>query len=248
MIPCLHLPFPFQHHKDGVATVVFKQPEEADACVTAMGGGMVAGRHVTAEIWDGKTKYEVQETEEQREERLKKWDQYLAEGGEKPAEAGEKPAEAGEKPAEAGKNPAEAGEKPAEPGEKPAGEKPVVTGEKVADDGANTGQTRMDKTSVMTLDNVNKDVPQDRQDAGEMHDTTSDEGRSTQGNGEAEAMETSTATVFSTTTEQVSDFGVESRDSCDSSTVGSDSVDDSVDDSRNTDVDNTSENTGSSER
>ena len=34
-----------------------------------------------AEIWDGKTKYEIQESDEQRAERMKKWDQYLADGG-----------------------------------------------------------------------------------------------------------------------------------------------------------------------
>ena len=65
-----------------MATVVFKQSAGADACVAAMGGGLVDGRHVTAEIWDGRTKYEVQETQEQREERMKKWDEYLNDGGE----------------------------------------------------------------------------------------------------------------------------------------------------------------------
>ena len=36
-----------------------------------------AGRRLLAQTWDGVTKYDVEETEEQKEERLKKWEEYL---------------------------------------------------------------------------------------------------------------------------------------------------------------------------
>ena len=35
-----------------------------------------------AYTWDGKTKYKVNETEEEEKERLAKWDQFLAEDSE----------------------------------------------------------------------------------------------------------------------------------------------------------------------
>ena len=44
-----------------------------------------AKRRILASTWDGKTKYEVEETEQQREERLKKWENFL-ETGVKPAD------------------------------------------------------------------------------------------------------------------------------------------------------------------
>ena len=37
-------------------------------------------RIVSAEIWDGRTKYDVQETEEQKKQRLLKWEKFLEEG------------------------------------------------------------------------------------------------------------------------------------------------------------------------
>lgn len=36
-----------------------------------------AGRRLLAQKWDGVTKYDVEETEEQKEARLKKWEEYL---------------------------------------------------------------------------------------------------------------------------------------------------------------------------
>jgi HIV Tat-specific factor 1 len=47
----------FQRHPDGVAQVTFWEPEGADACVTLLNGCWCGQRKITAEMWDGKTKY-----------------------------------------------------------------------------------------------------------------------------------------------------------------------------------------------
>ena len=39
-----------------------------------------AKRRILAATWDGQTKYEVEETEKEREERLKKWENFLVTG------------------------------------------------------------------------------------------------------------------------------------------------------------------------
>ncbi|KAG0443590.1 hypothetical protein HPB47_014740 [Ixodes persulcatus] len=67
----------YDRNPEGVATVTFKEPEEADACIELMNGRWFAQRQLSAETWDGKTRYKIIETEEELEERLKKWDEYL---------------------------------------------------------------------------------------------------------------------------------------------------------------------------
>ena len=48
-----------------------------------MNGRWFAGRKLIAERWDGVTKYGSEETEEEKEARLKKWDEYLEQNEEK---------------------------------------------------------------------------------------------------------------------------------------------------------------------
>lgn len=67
----------YDRHPEGIATVTFKEPEEADACISRMNGRWFAQRQLAAETWDGRTRYKIYETEEELEERLKKWDDYL---------------------------------------------------------------------------------------------------------------------------------------------------------------------------
>ncbi|XP_037518810.1 HIV Tat-specific factor 1 homolog [Rhipicephalus sanguineus] len=67
----------YDRHPEGIATVTFKEPEEADACISRMNGRWFAQRQLSAETWDGRTRYKIFETEEELEERLKKWDDYL---------------------------------------------------------------------------------------------------------------------------------------------------------------------------
>ena len=56
-----------------------KDPEEADVCIAALHMRWFAGRRILAENWDGKTKYEVEESEAEKEKRLKQWEEYLLE-------------------------------------------------------------------------------------------------------------------------------------------------------------------------
>lgn len=67
----------YQRNPSGVITVTFREPEEADDCITALNGRWFAQKRITAETWDGKTKYEVIESEEERQKRLNKWTDYL---------------------------------------------------------------------------------------------------------------------------------------------------------------------------
>ncbi|XP_049622562.1 HIV Tat-specific factor 1 [Suncus etruscus] len=67
----------FDRHPDGVASVSFRDPEEADSCIQTFHGRWFGGRQITAEAWDGTTDYQVEETSREREERLKGWEAFL---------------------------------------------------------------------------------------------------------------------------------------------------------------------------
>ncbi|XP_044078186.1 HIV Tat-specific factor 1 [Siniperca chuatsi] len=85
----------FDRHPDGVASIAFKEPEQADACIQSFNGRWFGGRQLSAQLWDGTTDYQVEETTREREERLKGWSTFL-EGSQqgqqnntaKPAEGG----------------------------------------------------------------------------------------------------------------------------------------------------------------
>ncbi|XP_045197517.1 HIV Tat-specific factor 1-like isoform X2 [Mercenaria mercenaria] len=70
----------YDRHEDGVVTVHFKEPEEADMCIEHMNQRYFAQRRLLAATWDGQTKYEILETEAEREARLKKWEKFLETG------------------------------------------------------------------------------------------------------------------------------------------------------------------------
>jgi len=67
----------FDRHPDGVAKVTFADVVAADLCVASMHGRLLDGRTLDVATWDGRACYKVEETEEQREARLKKWDEFL---------------------------------------------------------------------------------------------------------------------------------------------------------------------------
>ncbi|XP_056141237.1 HIV Tat-specific factor 1 [Lampris incognitus] len=69
----------FDRHPDGVASVAFKEPDHADACLLALDGRWFGGRKLSAQLWDGTTDYQVEETTREREERLKGWSNFLEE-------------------------------------------------------------------------------------------------------------------------------------------------------------------------
>lgn len=68
----------FDRNKEGICSVAFASFEAADACLAVMNGRWFGGRRISAERWDGVTSYKVEETEQQREERLGEWERYLA--------------------------------------------------------------------------------------------------------------------------------------------------------------------------
>lgn len=47
----------FDRHPEGVAQVTMSDPEEADLVVKLLHGRFFGKRKLTAEIWDGRTKY-----------------------------------------------------------------------------------------------------------------------------------------------------------------------------------------------
>lgn len=64
-------------HPEGVAAIVFQEFAGADQCVQLMNGRFFAGRRLTAHLWDGRAKYKVDETEEEAEQRLRQWEEFL---------------------------------------------------------------------------------------------------------------------------------------------------------------------------
>lgn len=73
----------YDRHPDGVAQVTMKEPEQADAVVALINGRWFGKRKLTAEIWDGKTKYKIAETDAEINNRLKDWGKFLEAGDEK---------------------------------------------------------------------------------------------------------------------------------------------------------------------
>lgn len=61
--------------------VYFVEAEQADAFIAAQHHRWFAKRRIMATQWDGRTKFEIQETDAQRDQRLKKWDTFLESDG-----------------------------------------------------------------------------------------------------------------------------------------------------------------------
>lgn len=66
-----------QRHQDGVAQVTMSDHSESDLVVQMMNGRYFGQRKLTAELWDGKAKFKVEETEEEAKKRLQNWDKHL---------------------------------------------------------------------------------------------------------------------------------------------------------------------------
>uniref|UniRef100_A0A1B6CZN8 RRM domain-containing protein n=2 Tax=Clastoptera arizonana TaxID=38151 RepID=A0A1B6CZN8_9HEMI len=69
----------YDRHPEGVAQINFKEFEAADACVQLLNNRWFGQRQITAELWDGKTKYKVSETKEEADKRLEGWSKFLEE-------------------------------------------------------------------------------------------------------------------------------------------------------------------------
>jgi len=67
-----------ENNQEGVATVSFREIEMADRCCEYMDNRVWRnGRVISCETWDGETKYEVEETEEERQKRIADWHKFL---------------------------------------------------------------------------------------------------------------------------------------------------------------------------
>lgn len=66
-----------QRHQDGVAQVTMSDHSESDLVVQMMNGRYFGQRKLTAELWDGKSKFKIEETEEEKQKRLQNWDKHL---------------------------------------------------------------------------------------------------------------------------------------------------------------------------
>ncbi len=68
----------YDKNSEGVAQVFFASPGEADQAIAMIDGRMFFNKRVmTAQTWDGKTKYKVNETDEEEKKRLENWDKFL---------------------------------------------------------------------------------------------------------------------------------------------------------------------------
>ncbi|KAF5304432.1 hypothetical protein FQR65_LT07962 [Abscondita terminalis] len=67
----------YDRHPEGIAQVNMKEPEEADAVVQLLNGRWFGKRKLSAEIWDGRTKFKIAETDSQITQRIEKWEKFL---------------------------------------------------------------------------------------------------------------------------------------------------------------------------
>ncbi|XP_070494777.1 17S U2 SnRNP complex component HTATSF1 isoform X2 [Chironomus tepperi] len=72
----------YDRHPEGVVQVTMADPEEADLVIKLMNGRFFGERKLTAETWDGKTKYKIDESETDKTVRVQKWESFLETGEE----------------------------------------------------------------------------------------------------------------------------------------------------------------------
>lgn len=59
--------------------MAFAEFDAADMCVSRMNQRWYAGRQLSVEPWDGITNFQIEETDQEREQRLQKWENFLTE-------------------------------------------------------------------------------------------------------------------------------------------------------------------------
>nr|XP_023022348.1 HIV Tat-specific factor 1 homolog [Leptinotarsa decemlineata] len=67
----------YDRHPEGIAQINMGNPEEADQIVNLLNGRWFMKRQLIAEIWDGRTKFKIAETDSEISQRLDKWDKFL---------------------------------------------------------------------------------------------------------------------------------------------------------------------------
>lgn len=69
----------YDRNPEGVLAVFFDDFESADKCVQLMNGRWFAGRQLNASNWDGRTRYKIEESEEDAKKRIDEWNKFLEE-------------------------------------------------------------------------------------------------------------------------------------------------------------------------
>ncbi|KAG5879444.1 hypothetical protein JTB14_027681 [Gonioctena quinquepunctata] len=72
----------YDRHPEGIAQINMSSPEEADQIVSVLNDRWFMKRQLKAEIWDGRTKFKIAETDSEITQRLNKWDEFLEKGEE----------------------------------------------------------------------------------------------------------------------------------------------------------------------
>ncbi|RXG69191.1 HIV Tat-specific factor 1-like protein [Armadillidium vulgare] len=67
----------FDRHPEGVVKVTFAEVESADMCSATLNNRLYLKRKLYLSTWDGAEKYNIEETEEERNERIRKWEEFL---------------------------------------------------------------------------------------------------------------------------------------------------------------------------
>jgi len=67
----------FQRNPEGVVVVIFKEHEDAAQAVIDFSGRWFGGKQVESDFYDGWSNYEVEETEEQKNSRLKAFEEWI---------------------------------------------------------------------------------------------------------------------------------------------------------------------------
>lgn len=69
----------FDRHPEGVVSVKFEDEEMAERCISKFNHRFYAGKKLEAGFWDGRTNYKIEESDLERDERLKRWEKDLEE-------------------------------------------------------------------------------------------------------------------------------------------------------------------------
>ncbi|WKX91210.1 hypothetical protein Q1695_009775 [Nippostrongylus brasiliensis] len=67
----------YDTNPEGVVTVTFETTDCSDMAVKMLNGRIVDGRRLEVALWDGKTRYKMEESEEDRKRRLEAWQNYI---------------------------------------------------------------------------------------------------------------------------------------------------------------------------
>jgi len=67
----------FKRNPEGVVAIKFENHDDAAKCIRVMNGRWFGGKQLDVDFYDGWSNYEVTETEEQKEERMSKFSQWI---------------------------------------------------------------------------------------------------------------------------------------------------------------------------